>query len=212
VVAVGGGDVGMAVQAWQADGQAAQRCHHAGRVSGSDQGFVFLVGDVADPVELVLYLSSRVHLWNLKCGVLGELRVDSGDPAACPVAVRAERGEFVGVGVQDLSVWVPAFLPSVDESWLSPCADGAGGDAEFGGQGREEPFVFARCLVRVRGQGCAAVGDRVPGAGRICSTSRWPIGPSSRWGRNPSALTWAAMLAGCWPASASAVTRAARRG
>src|SRR6185312_16128913 len=54
VVAVGGGDVGVAVQAEQADRQAAQRCHHAGRVPGPDQGFVFLVGNVADPVELVL--------------------------------------------------------------------------------------------------------------------------------------------------------------
>ena len=37
VVTVGGGDVGVAVQAEQADGQAAQRGHHAGRVSRSDQ-------------------------------------------------------------------------------------------------------------------------------------------------------------------------------
>ena len=56
VVAVGGGDVGVAVQAQQADGQVAERRHHAGRVPGSDQGLVFLVGDVADPVELVFYL------------------------------------------------------------------------------------------------------------------------------------------------------------
>ena len=56
MVAIGGGDVGVAVQAQEADGQAAQRRHDAGRVSGPDQGSVFLVGDVADPVELVLYL------------------------------------------------------------------------------------------------------------------------------------------------------------
>jgi hypothetical protein len=48
---VGGGDVGVAVQAQQADGQAAQRCHYPGRVSGPDQGFVFLVGDVADLLQ-----------------------------------------------------------------------------------------------------------------------------------------------------------------
>jgi hypothetical protein len=51
---VGGGVVGVAVQPQDADRQAAQRCHDAWRVSGSDQGLVFLVGDVADPVELVL--------------------------------------------------------------------------------------------------------------------------------------------------------------
>ena len=55
MVAVGGGDVGVAVQAQQADGQAPQRRHDAGRVPGSDQGLVFLVGNVADPVQLVLY-------------------------------------------------------------------------------------------------------------------------------------------------------------
>ena len=55
-VAVGGGDVSVAVQAQQADGQPAQRGHHAGRVSRPDQGFVLLVGDAADPVELVLDL------------------------------------------------------------------------------------------------------------------------------------------------------------
>jgi hypothetical protein len=32
----GGGDVGVAVQAQHADGQAAQRCHNAGCISGSD--------------------------------------------------------------------------------------------------------------------------------------------------------------------------------
>jgi DNA-binding transcriptional LysR family regulator len=56
VVAVGRGDVSVAVQAQQADGQPAQRGHHAGRVPGSEQRFVLLIGDVADPVELVLYL------------------------------------------------------------------------------------------------------------------------------------------------------------
>ena len=56
VVAVGGGDVGVAVQAQDAGGQAAQRCHDAGRVSCPDQRFVFLIGDVADPVKAVFYL------------------------------------------------------------------------------------------------------------------------------------------------------------
>ena len=56
MVAVGGGDVGVAVQSQQADGQVAERRHDAGRVPGSDQRFVFLIGHVTDPVELVLYL------------------------------------------------------------------------------------------------------------------------------------------------------------
>jgi hypothetical protein len=53
-MAVGGGNVRVAVQAQDADGQTSQRRHDAGRVSGPDQRFVLLVGDVADPVELVL--------------------------------------------------------------------------------------------------------------------------------------------------------------
>jgi len=44
MVAIGGGDVGVAVQAQEADGHVAQDCHDAGRVPGSDQRFVFLVG------------------------------------------------------------------------------------------------------------------------------------------------------------------------
>jgi tetratricopeptide (TPR) repeat protein len=51
VVAVGGGDVGVAVRAQEADGQAAQGCHDAGRVPGPDQGSVFLVGDVAQLLQ-----------------------------------------------------------------------------------------------------------------------------------------------------------------
>jgi hypothetical protein len=46
-MAVGGGDVRMAVQPQDADGQTFQRRHYAGRVFGPDQGLVLLVGDVA---------------------------------------------------------------------------------------------------------------------------------------------------------------------
>src|ERR1700677_4207763 len=53
-MAVGGGDVRVAVQAQDADGQTSQRRHDAGCVSCPDQGLVLLVSDVADSVELVL--------------------------------------------------------------------------------------------------------------------------------------------------------------
>src|ERR1700691_4374433 len=55
-MAVGGGNVRVAVQAQDADGQTSQRRHDAGCVSCPDQGLVLLVGDVADPVELVFYV------------------------------------------------------------------------------------------------------------------------------------------------------------
>ena len=52
MVAVGGRDIRVTVQAQQADGQAAQRCHDTGRVPGPDQGLIFLVSDVADQWSL----------------------------------------------------------------------------------------------------------------------------------------------------------------
>jgi hypothetical protein len=55
-VAVSGGDAGVAVQAQQADGQAAQRGHHTGRVSRPDQRFILLISHVADPVKPGFYL------------------------------------------------------------------------------------------------------------------------------------------------------------
>src|SRR5258708_40035664 len=123
--------------------------------------------DAANDAETLLgllHLSSRRRLWVVWGGVFGEFWVDSGGPAAYLVAVRAERGEFVGAGVRDPAVCAPGFLPSVEESSLSPGVDGAGGDAELGGQLGEEPFVLAGCLAGVRGLGGAAVGDGVPAA------------------------------------------------
>ena len=50
MVPVGGSDVGMTVQAQEADGETAQRRRHNARcVPSPDQGLVFLVGHVADP-------------------------------------------------------------------------------------------------------------------------------------------------------------------
>src|SRR5258708_38789236 len=146
-----------------ADGEVSEGGHGPRPGAGADGGVVFAVEGVADVVQ-GLHLSSRVRLWVVWGGVFGEFWVDSGGPAAYLVAVRAERGEFVGVGVQDPAVCAPGFLPSVEESSLSPGVDGAGGDAELGGQLGEEPFVLAGCLAGVRGLGGAAVGDGVPAA------------------------------------------------
>ena len=70
VVAVGSGDVDVAVQVQKADGQIAQRRHDARRVSCPDQGLVFLVGDVADPVDWASHCSLTVWEW-LEQPVLG---------------------------------------------------------------------------------------------------------------------------------------------
>ena len=56
MVAVGRCYVVLAVQAQETDGQAPQRGHHAGRVSGPDQRFVFQVSYVPDPVQTIFYL------------------------------------------------------------------------------------------------------------------------------------------------------------
>ena len=51
MVPVGGRDVAVALQAQKADCQAAQRRHHPRRVTCPDQGFVFLIRDVADLLQ-----------------------------------------------------------------------------------------------------------------------------------------------------------------
>lgn|GEM_PF-2696632 len=53
--AEGFGDVGCAVEAVKADGEVAQGGHQVGSVAGADLRLVFLIGDVSDPVEPVLY-------------------------------------------------------------------------------------------------------------------------------------------------------------
>lgn len=58
VVAVGGGDVVVPAQPQEADGQAAQGRHDAGRVPGPDQGFVLLVGDASKTAKASAFLSS----------------------------------------------------------------------------------------------------------------------------------------------------------
>jgi hypothetical protein len=52
----GGGDVRAAFKSQEADGQAAERRHDAGRVSRPDQRVVFLVSHVPDPVKAVFDL------------------------------------------------------------------------------------------------------------------------------------------------------------
>src|SRR5213078_942935 len=60
----------MAVQAEQAYGQAAQRGHHAGRVSRPDQRFVLLISHVPDPVDWASHCSFTAWGW-LEQPVLG---------------------------------------------------------------------------------------------------------------------------------------------
>jgi hypothetical protein len=50
-MAVGCGDVGVAIQVEQADGQSSQRCHDTGGVPDPDQRLVFLVGDIAQLLQ-----------------------------------------------------------------------------------------------------------------------------------------------------------------
>ena len=70
MVAVCCGNVRVAVEAQQADGQAAQGGHDPGRVPGPDLGFILLVGDVADPVDWASHCSFTAWGW-LEQPVLG---------------------------------------------------------------------------------------------------------------------------------------------
>lgn len=55
MVSEGLGDVGAAVYSQDAECQVPQRGHGAGSGVGADLGAVFVVGDVADPVQAVFY-------------------------------------------------------------------------------------------------------------------------------------------------------------
>jgi hypothetical protein len=85
-----------------------------GPVAGADLGAVLVVDHVADPVQPVLHLSSRLRRCDVIRGLVGELGVDTGGPAAETVDVGAEFGEVAGIGVDDPAVRVPGFLPSGD--------------------------------------------------------------------------------------------------
>jgi hypothetical protein len=51
VIPAGGGDVGVASQLHDPDGEVPQRCHDLGAVASADLGGVFAVGGVTDVVE-----------------------------------------------------------------------------------------------------------------------------------------------------------------
>jgi hypothetical protein len=87
VVAVGDGDVSVAVGAQEADGQAAQGCRDTVRVAGSDQGLIFLVGDVAS--QWSLFSISRRY-W-LRAAGMGKDVIGGRESL---VAVGGERENF----------------------------------------------------------------------------------------------------------------------
>src|SRR5262245_54631169 len=90
VMAQGGGEAGVAGQPQDGDGKVAQAGHDAWSVAGADLGAVLVVGDVADPVQAVLHLSSRLRRCDVIRGLVGEFGVDTGGPAADTVDVGAE--------------------------------------------------------------------------------------------------------------------------
>ena len=77
MVSVGGGDV-VAVQAQEADRQAADRCYDTRRVPGPDRGLVFQVGHVPDPVNTVFYLPGTVATSGI---VRADATIDNGSAA-----------------------------------------------------------------------------------------------------------------------------------
>jgi hypothetical protein len=104
-MAVGGGDVGLAVQAQQADGQAAQRGHHAGRVSCPDQRFIFQVRYVADPVKTVFCLPVAADPGGqggrVRVAVAGDEVDDLGGLAALVRDRAAQLRDLSGAGEPD---------------------------------------------------------------------------------------------------------------
>lgn len=76
MVAVSGGDVGDAGQAERGDGEVADGGYDLGAGSGADLGSLLVVGDVSDPVDLVLDVPvtadpARDPLWPALVGWAG---------------------------------------------------------------------------------------------------------------------------------------------
>src|SRR3954447_2702821 len=141
---VGGGDVGGAGEAERADGGVAQGGHDLWSGAGADLGAVFVVGDVANPVDLVLDVP-------VAADPRGELR-RSG-------LVRAQVGDGVdGFGGEAFRL-VQAVSSTAD-------LDGLGGVREVDSSGDGQDLQGADLAAAVSAVGVASgVRDSPPGQG-----------------------------------------------
>jgi hypothetical protein len=122
VVAEGGGQVDRPGPAERADGEVPQAGHDLRAGPGAQPGGVFAEGDVADPVQAVLDLSSRLRLWNVTVEGFGEAGVDTGGAAPGSCQSVAELVDLLGRSEQDPPVRGACLLTSGEVSGAEPPA------------------------------------------------------------------------------------------
>ncbi|MGI5182402.1 tyrosine-type recombinase/integrase [Dactylosporangium sp. CA-152071] len=107
MVAVGGGDVGVAGEAEDVDGGVAEGGHDLRAGAGADLGSVFVVGDVADPYA-VLSLLARLGLRSAEAAglQLGDIDWRAGEVAVRGKGSRVERLPLPAAAGQALAGWL----------------------------------------------------------------------------------------------------------
>jgi hypothetical protein len=117
-----GGDVDRSCAAEQADDEVAQAGHDLRPGAGTQLGGVLGEGDVADVVQAVLDLSSRLRLWNVTVEGFGEAGVDTGGAAPGSCQSIAELVDLLGRSEQDPPVRGACLLTSGEVSGAEPPA------------------------------------------------------------------------------------------
>ena len=114
--AAGGGDVVAAVLADDPELGVTEGCQVGGAAGGADLGRVLTQGKVADPVDLVLKMSSRLRLWDVVRELLGEAWVNAGLPAARFLEPAVQLAGLRGRGEDYPAVRGPGLLAARDVS------------------------------------------------------------------------------------------------
>jgi hypothetical protein len=122
VVAQRDSEVDRPSSAERADDEVAQAGHDLRCGPGADLGAILGEGDVADPVQAVLDLSSRLRLWNVTVEGFGEAGVDTGGAAPGSCQSIAELVDLLGRSEQDPPVRGACLLTSGEVSGAEPPA------------------------------------------------------------------------------------------
>jgi hypothetical protein len=122
VAAQGSGDVDRPRPAQHSDRQVAQGRHDVGCGIGADLQGVLGEGGVADPVQAILDLSSRLRLWDVIVEGFGEAGVDAGGAASGLCQSVAEFVDLLGRSEQDPPVRGTCLLPPGELSVAEPAA------------------------------------------------------------------------------------------
>jgi hypothetical protein len=145
VVSEGLGDVGGAVDAQDAQGEVSERGHGAGSGVGADFGAVFVVGDIAYPMQAVFYgpvaadPGGEVGCGGLLSGQTGDRIHDFGGPflAVQPSGFAGDLDGLAGVGEDDSGRYGDEFDAALFHPAVGAGGGGVCGRDIFSGQGLE---------------------------------------------------------------------------